>query len=188
MNKYIKINLLNSIIFMLLNILITILFSFIFSNSINTFTLFTGVYLFSMGIPSLIKFKFNNYIQYISQINIIINILMLILLISLTYKFNLNLIAGFIIISMLGFASGFEIPFFLKDKNNFQIIISDYVGTAIGTLLFPFLLYPFLGIQNTLVLILIIFNLFYVKISEKRKYKITFLFFNLLYILIHLLH
>jgi predicted membrane-bound spermidine synthase len=183
--NYNKINIINSFFYVIVYTIISIFFSYIFSNSINMFTLYTGIYLFCMGIPSIINFNQDKYLDYISLITIFINILMLLFLLSLKLDFLNPKLFGFLLIICSGFASGFEIPFFIKTKYKFSIIITDYIGSFLGILFFPIILYPFLGFINTIQVVFILFNLFYYKININNKIKYIFLFLNSLYIFFH---
>lgn len=185
--NYNKINIINSFFYVMIYTIISIFFSYVFSNSINMFTLYTGIYLFSMGVPSILNFDQNKYIDYISIITIIINILMLFFILTLNFNVVSPKFFGFLLIICSGFASGFEIPFFIKTKHKFNIIITDYIGSFLGIFFFPILFYPFLGFMNTILLIFIIFNLFYFKINFDNKKKYIFLILNLIYIFFHFL-
>ena len=185
MNSFLIINFFNSIFYIIFYLIITILSSFIYSNSIETFTLFSGIYLFSMGIPSLIKFR--NYFKNIYILGIISNFLFITTLVNIKYSYLDHSYINIFTIIFLGFSSGFEIPFFIQKKEKFEIITSDYIGTFIGMILFPFILYPFFGIYLSSIILLFLFNLFYI-ILNQSKMKYVFIIFNLIYISIHFLY
>lgn len=184
MNKKIFwINLINSVFYMSFHILISIFFSFIYSNSINSFVLLMGTFLFSMAMPSLINFK-KDYFSYLIKIVLITNILFLIFLINYNFSFfNFNYITGLSISIILGFLSGFELPFFIN-TNEKKVLISDYIGTFLGTIFIPIIMYPFLGIYKSIIISLILYNLFNFYFTK----KIYILMINLIYILFLILH
>ena len=86
---------------------------------------------------------------------------------------------------LLGIASGVELPLFSKlfkysSKSGSQdligILVSDYLGAFIGTILFAFIIYPFSGIIDSVLIpqsILFFFMLFIMKkFSLFKKFKL----------------
>ena len=175
--KVFWINLTNSIFYMSLHILISLFFSFIYSNSINSFVLLMGTFLFSMAIPSLINFK-KDYFSYLTKIIFTTNILFILFLINYKFIFfEFNYLIALSISLLLGFFSGFELPFFIE-SNQKSVLVSDYLGTFLGTILIPIIMYPFLGIYYSIIISLIFYNLFNFYFL-KNKY---ILMINLIYI------
>lgn len=176
-NNFILINFLNSIILMLIQVIMSLYFSFIFSNSINIFTLLTGIFLFSMSIPSLISFK-KEYYHYLKYISIAINFLCLILIANFIYSlYFYNILFAIFTSFMLGFCSGFELPFFINSELKKNIIISDYLGTFLGTILFPLFLYPFLGTILSLILIMIVYNSYHFILIKNKLYLLKLIIY-----------
>jgi len=86
---------------------------------------------------------------------------------------------------LLGVASGIELPLFSKlfkyssegsSKDLIGILVSDYLGAFIGTILFAFIIYPYSGIidsvliPQTILIIVMLFMMF--KFSLFKSFKI----------------
>lgn len=148
--------------------------SYIFSNSVFIFAFFTGLYLMSMGIGSLIVEKFNFDTEKFTQILLVNSALGIILanpgitglLLSneyisfITRHYNLNLSwillpLGVILTICIGIVSGAELPIFSKyiEKKNWHtskpmigVLTSDYLGAFAGIIIFTLILNPFFGL------------------------------------------
>lgn len=170
--KYLLLNLTNSFHLIITQSLLSLVLSFMLNNSVIVYTLFTGLYLTFLGASSLWIDKhvslsvFN--IHKILKINTILSwVLIALIPIYLRIHTNLNdpnldflfLIIGSMHSILLGICSGIELPLYSclnRQKFTIQILISDYFGSAIGMFLFNFILYPFLGINGSIITSLII--------------------------------
>ena len=168
------------------------LFSFLFGSTIEMYSLVIGIYLFSLGVGSLLFYKFKRKIKNLDRIllynEIAITIISLagILALLITYR-NLNdftwllsKIVGFSFVFLIGVLSGIELPLLMEiykketKKEAFaKILTLDYFGSLIAGVLFPLLLYPKLGLITTLILTLFLNSLAvfsYLAYKEIKKY------------------
>lgn len=150
--------------------------SYIMSNSVFVFSLFTGVYLMSMGMGVLLVEKINMNSSRLMSL-MILNSLAGILLANpgITGIITINELAryllrareidllpvllplGILLTALVGIVSGAEIPIFSKISENERwhpskpvigILTSDYFGAAVGIIAFTFFLNPFAGLFN----------------------------------------
>lgn len=178
--------------------------SYIFSSSVYAYSLFTGIYLMAMGGGALIVHFINVDSNNIVKI-VLLNAFFIMILANpgitgliyyneyLDHQFRVTgneslVIKYFLSVSLtllLGIASGVELPLFSKlfkysSKSGSQdligILVSDYLGAFIGTILFAFIIYPFSGIIHSVLIpqsILFFFMLFIMKkFSLFKKFKL----------------
>ena len=153
--------------------------SYVLSNSIFIYSLYTGIYLMAMGLGVLVVEKLKVDSQRIVSVIFFNALLALVLsnpgilgvlflnegLIALYRNHDVNLMfltypAGIFLTVCLGMVSGAEIPLFSKlfesmkqdsSKPLIAVLTSDYLGAFAGTLLFTLLLLPFLGLVRAIV-------------------------------------
>lgn len=136
--------------------------SYFLGDSIKQFSLVIGFYMATMGVGSYISKLIidENLLRYFISAEIILGLIgglsVPLLYFAFAYFENFQLIL-LVLTSIVGLLIGLEIPllsrlisphFSLKD-NLSNILSFDYLGALIATLLFPFLLLPFLGIFKT---------------------------------------
>ena len=125
----------------------------IFGGSVMRYALTIGLYLFSMGLGvgaySFLKKKLSmTLISLEIGLSIIgasiIFGLFIIAFASIEYAV-ICLVMGHALVCVIGFLSGMEIPFLvdLDPQKRFSLILGfDFIGTLVGSLAFPLLLYP----------------------------------------------
>ena len=145
-----------------------------------------GFYVAFLGFGSLfyekINYRFKNNLKLFliiefSIISISIISPFLILEISNIISGNLLMIISYIIISLIGFLSGLELPLLMdsyNDKINSysgKILAYDFFGTFLGTILFPLILIPYINILYipATISILNIFGVFIYLIRNKLR-------------------
>ena len=144
-------------------LLISTTSSYFLGDSVKQFSLTIGIYMASMGVGSyLSKYIQQNALEWFIKIEILLGLvggasipILYFIFDRLTtgqYQFTMLLITG-----IIGMLTGFEIPLLvriLKEnyplKSNLAYVLSlDYIGALVATLLFPFLLLPYLGTFRT---------------------------------------
>ncbi len=137
--------------------------SFLFGDSIVSFSLATGVTLFGMGIGSIVSTRVHTRSAYLFAWNEIalgltggLSVLLLFAAFSLTPYYWLV----FVVLSLvIGILIGLEIPLMMrlfksrgsKPTLNLlgRVLALDYLGALVASLLFPFVLLPHLGLMRT---------------------------------------
>jgi len=175
-----RLNLLTSLYYMLAYLCLAIAMSYILSSSIFVFSLFTGIYLMSMGLGSILINKISISEKNIQPIILSIAIIGLLLInpgvISLMYLneylfyifrnsqtdyITITLIYGILLTIFIGILSGSELPLFSKlleseNKEQSELLVKvlsfDYFGTCIGVIIFNFLMFPFWGLTNSILI------------------------------------
>ena len=143
-------------------LLIGTISSYLLGNSVYQFSVTIGMFMFSMGIGSLITKKLNdNYIQNFILVEILIAIfggisgIILFTVFPFLRIFYELCMYSFIII--IGCLVGMEIPIltsliskYRNTKNTIADVMSfDYLGALIGSVIFPLILLPTLGLMHT---------------------------------------
>ena len=143
-------------------LLIGTISSYLLGNSVYQFSITIGMFMFSMGIGSLITKKLNdNYIQNFILVEILIAIfggisgIILFTVFPFLRIFYELCMYSFIII--IGCLVGMEIPIltsliskYRNTKNTIADVMSfDYLGALIGSVIFPLILLPTLGLMHT---------------------------------------
>lgn len=141
--------------------------SYLFGDSITSFSIAIGVTLFGMGIGSLAAIK----LLHSPGLNFVRNEIALsliggnsVLLLFAAFSFTPYYWLIFVLISLvIGFAIGLEIPLMVSmakehsstDNVNLlsKILALDYIGALVASLIFPFLLLPQLGLVRTAYLV-----------------------------------
>lgn len=143
-------------------LLIGTISSYLLGNSVYQFSITIGLFMFSMGIGSLITKKLNdNYLQNFILVEILIaifggisGIILFTVFPYLRVFYELSMYAFIIIIGSL---VGMEIPIltsliskYRNTKNTIADVMSfDYLGALIGSVIFPMILLPTLGLMHT---------------------------------------
>lgn len=138
--------------------------SYLFGDSIVSFSLGIGFSLFGMGLGSLLAARYLKTPERHFMLNELILSLLggssVIILFS-AFSFTRVYWLVFIVLSTaIGICIGLEIPLVVetykkvykrKDSSEFltKILAVDYLGALIGSLLFPFILLPYLGLVRT---------------------------------------
>lgn len=137
--------------------------SYLFGDSIVSFSLGIGLSLFGMGIGSLLAIKLlpqseRRFMQNELFLSLIGGYSVVILFAAYSYTRLYWLV--FVVLSVvIGICIGLEIPLVVdtykkiakKDSSTFlsNILAVDYIGALVGSLLFPFILLPYLGLVRT---------------------------------------
>lgn len=144
-------------------LLISTTSSYFLGDSVKQFSLVIGIYMAAMGLGAyLTQFMNKNLLEWFVKVEILLGLVGGISVPILYFVFD-KVSGGeyqFIMLGLtflIGVLTGFEIPLLvriLKEyyplKSNLAYVLSlDYVGALIATLLFPFLLLPFVGTFRT---------------------------------------
>ena len=143
-------------------LLIGTISSYLLGNSVYQFSITIGLFMFSMGMGSLITKRLNDdYLQNFILVEILIaifggisGIILFTVFPYLRIFYELSMY-GFIII--IGSLVGMEIPIltsliskYRNTKNTIAEVMSfDYLGALIGSVVFPLILLPTLGLMHT---------------------------------------
>lgn len=161
----IKINILSFSVFIaglcsiIYELLISATATYFLGDGIKQFSILIGVYLFSMGIGAyLSKFFKNKPIDFFIKVEFLLGLLggisvpLLYFLFVTISPLSLQILC-LVIMFCIGLLTGMEVPLLtfghenLDYKDNLSNVLSlDYIGGLIATLLFPFILLPFIGL------------------------------------------
>jgi spermidine synthase len=147
-------------------LLISTTSSYLLGDSVKQFSLTIGVYMAAMGIGSFLsQYIKRDLLSWFVYIEILLGLVGGISVPLMYYSFNFLSLEEFqvlmlILTLIIGIFTGLEIPIlvrFLKGyfplKENIAYVLGlDYIGALFATLLFPFLLLPFLGTFKTALL------------------------------------
>ncbi|MEZ5041436.1 MAG: polyamine aminopropyltransferase [Saprospiraceae bacterium] len=177
-------------------LLISTTSSYFLGDSIRQFSITIGIYMAAMGLGSYVsRLAKGNLILRFIEVELLLGIIGGSSVPLLYFAFAFTDATAFsalmiILISLIGALTGLEIPLLariLKDyypleENLSNVLSLDYLGALIATLLFPFLLLPFVGVFHSSLLFgalnvgLGIFNLWFLReqLPEKviGKYKL----------------
>lgn len=133
--------------------------SYLLGNSVYQFSLTIGFFMFAMGVGSWVsRFLEGNLIQWFIRIELVLAIVGGLCSISLFMLFPyapwLYQVGKFTFISSIGFLVGLEIPILTRvlserttTRESIADVLSlDYIGALAGSVLFPILLLPSLGL------------------------------------------
>lgn len=168
-------------------LLISTTATYFLGDGVRQFSIIIGVYLFSMGIGAfLTKFLKNKPLIFFINVEYLlgfiggISVPLLYMLFVYVSPMVLQ-ISCLAIIFVIGLLTGMEVPlltFALEDsniKNNLSNILSlDYIGGLIATLIFPFIILPFVGLYYSslifgIVNILLGIALNYTLLKDKKR-------------------
>ncbi len=143
-------------------LLIGTISSYLLGNSVYQFSITIGLFMFSMGLGSLITKRLNdNYLQNFIFIEILISIFGgisgILLFTIFPYLRIFYELSMYLLIIIIGGLVGMEIPIltsliskYRNTKNTIAEVMSfDYVGALIGSVIFPLILLPTLGLMHT---------------------------------------
>lgn len=140
-------------------LLISTTTSYFLGDSIKQFSLTIGIYLFSMGLGAyLTRFLGENSLKFFIEVEYLLGIigglsvpLLYILFVNVSHEMLQIYSLG--IIFVIGILTGMEVPLLIlafntrSVKDSLSSVLSlDYIGGLAATLLFPFLLLPFVGL------------------------------------------
>lgn len=140
-------------------LLISTVASYFLGDSIKQFTLLIGIYLFSMGVGAFFsRYLKNKPLDFFIRIEIILGLVggvsvPIIYFLFITVSPTAVQFYCFFLMFLIGFLTGTEVPLltFASENGGIKNVLSnvlslDYIGGLIATLLFPFLLLPFIGL------------------------------------------
>jgi spermidine synthase len=142
-------------------LLISATASYFLGDGVKQFSILIGVYLFSMGIGSYFsKFLKHKPLEFFIKVEFILGLIggisvPLLYFLFVTVNPTTLQILCLIIMFSIGLLTGMEVPLltFVHEnktedyKDNLSNVLSlDYIGGLIATLIFPFILLPFLGL------------------------------------------
>lgn len=140
-------------------LLISTTSSYFLGDSVKQFSLTIGIYMAAMGVGSyLTKFIPDNLLDWFVKVEVLLGLIGGASVPILYFTFD-RLSTGeyqfimFGLTFLIGLLTGFEIPLLIRIlktfyplRSNLAYVLSlDYIGALIATLLFPFLLVPFVG-------------------------------------------
>ena len=159
-------------------------------DGVRQFSIIIGVYLFSMGIGAFLsKFLKHKPLTFFINVEYLLGFIggisvPLLYMLFVYVSPTVLQISCLAIIFIIGLLTGMEVPlltFALEDgdiKNNLSNILSlDYIGGLIATLIFPFIILPFVGLYYSslifgIVNILLGIMLNYTMLKEKKRNSI----------------
>ncbi|MEZ4885180.1 MAG: polyamine aminopropyltransferase [Chitinophagales bacterium] len=172
-------------------LLISTTSSYFLGDSVTQFSLTIGVYMAAMGLGAyLSQFLDDKLLDWFVKIEVLLGLAGGVSVPVLYFVFGQvsTFEYQFIMLSLtavIGVLTGFEVPLLVRIlktyyplKSNLAYVLSlDYIGALLATLLFPFLLLPFVGIFRTSLLFglvnvllgLFIYRFFTQELSVKRK-------------------
>lgn len=181
-------------------LLISATATYFLGDGVRQFSILIGVYLFSMGIGAyLSKFFKEKSLEFFIKLEILLGFIGGLSVPFLYFAFiyihpsSLQILC-LSLMFVIGLMTGMEVPLltFVTNKDEFEdnlsnILSVDYLGGLIATLLFPFILLPFIGLFYSSVLFGIVnicLGLFtYYSLYKKRNFKIIFYAYFLLFLL-----
>ncbi|MCP3927080.1 MAG: polyamine aminopropyltransferase [Desulfobacterales bacterium] len=149
---------------MIYELLIATISGYILGDNVTHFSIIVGVFLCAMGIGALLSRHIHkNLMRFFFRVEILLAIVGLLSSTVLLYVGFVIGVEYIYVICMLSFTCligclvGLEIPIlsrYLEDFGGSRISISnilaaDYIGSLIGSVCYPFLLLPFLGLVST---------------------------------------
>jgi len=171
-------------------LLISTTATYFLGDGVRQFSIIIGIYLFSMGIGAFISkylkdkpLRFFVHIEYLLGLVGGISVPLLFFLFVNVNPMTLQMLC-LAIIFIIGLLTGMEVPLLtfasneVDFKNNLSNILSlDYIGGLLATLLFPFVLLPFIGLfYSSLVfgilniLLGLVLNHFFLEKSKKTLF------------------
>ncbi|MEW5819661.1 MAG: polyamine aminopropyltransferase [Cyanobacteriota bacterium] len=147
-------------------LLISTAASYLLGDSVKQFSIIIGIYMSSMGVGAyLTKFINNKLLEKFIIVEIVLSIIGGISVLGIFWFFSLGgiffVFVLYFLTVVIGILVGLEIPlvmrimektFNLKD-NVANVLAYDYIGGLIGSIAFPLILLPGLGIMRTSILI-----------------------------------
>jgi len=172
-------------------LLISTTASYFLGDSIKQFSLTIGIYMAAMGLGSyLTRYLPDDLLGWFVKVEVLLGIIGGLSVPILYYGFDQLSVDSYQFLTLgitflIGVLTGFEIPLLVRIlktyyplKSNLAYVLSlDYVGALFATLLFPFLLLPFVGTFKTsiifgavnIILGLSIYRFFTNRLEIKKK-------------------
>jgi spermidine synthase len=139
--------------------------SYLMGDSVKQFSIIIGIYMSSMGLGAYLSKFFNDkLIERFLQVEIIVSLIGGSSIILIFYFYAMGGILYSIVLYgltiLIGMLVGFEIPLVIRIMENIlklkenvaNVLAFDYVGGLVGSVAFPLLLLPSLGIMKTAML------------------------------------
>ncbi len=183
------------------NLTVTTAYSYIFQNTIFIYSLYTGLFLMSMGLGVLLVQKFNIPQHLLIRI-LFINGVIIVLITNPTifglfwineylhYLYRTKCLdflfvifpLGLFLTTIIGIIAGSELPLFSKlieaegkeaSRPLTAVLVSDYIGSFIGSMAFAFILFPSLGLIKSIfvvqVVMLVVLDLLFVYLKYYKR-------------------
>lgn len=165
--------------------------SYLLGNSVTQFSLVIGFFMSSMGIGSFLsRFIKNNLLEYFISVEITIGVVGGFSALALFYAFGFTssyYLIMFIFIIIIGMMVGLEIPILTRIVEEYEdlrvaianILSFDYIGALLGSIAFPLILLPKLGLIKTSFLVgtLNIVVAFIIYLQYRKRLKGSIFFF-----------
>ncbi len=179
-NRLLILNLFTSAHCMVAQLALLMAISYIFSNSVLVFSFFSGLYLMSMGLGSLLVESLRlDSCRYVSLVfwNSVAGIVLAnpgvfgiivlneyIRMMLHVYGSDLSFLlfpSGIVLTCLIGVVSGAELPIFSKitEMENWHVSMpmigvlrNDYLGAFVGVVVFTFILNPFSGLISSILI------------------------------------
>ena len=171
-------------------LLISTTATYFLGDGVRQFSIIIGVYLFSMGIGAFLsKFFKDKPLQFFINVEYALGLIggisvPLLYMLFVYVSPTILQICCLVLIFVIGLLTGMEVPlltFALEEsniKNNLSNVLSlDYIGGLIATLIFPFIILPFVGLYYSslifgIVNILLGIALNYTVLKHKKRNSI----------------
>jgi spermidine synthase len=140
-------------------LLISTTATYFLGNSVKQFSLIIGIYLFAMGVGAyLSKFCKNKSLQFFVKIEYLLGLIgglsvPLMYFMFVTVSADNMQFFTWLLIFVIGLLTGMEVPLLTYAISNAKfedslanVLSLDYLGGLIATLIFPFILLPFIGL------------------------------------------
>lgn len=172
-------------------LLIGAIASYFLGNSVYQFSITIGLFMFSAGVGSLLssRIKSSEIFAFI-VVEIIISIIgglsSVVLMAAFVYT-RIYSVMMYLLLVLIGILTGLELPLLIRILKRYfdlkftvsQILAFDYIGALIGSIVFPLVMLPYLGIGLTGIIMgllnicIAILNGFYFKdyLSPRRYIK-----------------
>ena len=148
--------------------------SILYGGLVKQYILTIGIYIFGLGIGSLFYeiYKQRIKLSIVELTLTILGCLSIAVPIFIFEHFYFSHFFNLLYIFSIAFLSGIELPALMDEREDSLTILGmDYLGMALASLLFPFLLLPHLGIAYTLLLTGGVNFICVLCLNEKFKFK-----------------
>lgn len=142
-------------------LLIGTIATYFLGNSVYQFSITIGLFMFSAGLGSFLSARIGmreitSFIIVEILISVIGGLSSLILIFSFAYT-RFSTVVMFLLLIVIGILTGLEIPLLVRILKRYfdlkftisQILAFDYIGALIGSVVFPMVMLPYLGIGLT---------------------------------------
>jgi spermidine synthase len=181
------------------------LITILFGNTVVQYSITIGLFLFFLGVGSFSYSRIkSDFIDKLMFVEFAITIISVIGVFGLPYLYILSakyfvfgkvivLILGYVLVAVIGFLSGFEIPILtrlvedVRKTSSFSHVLGvDYIGSLLGTVLYALFLYPELGVFGTVVVVSFVnlaigLYLLYYSSYRKKFFALVLIFVLIIY-------